>query len=495
MSYQLLKNPESLDKNPRLKKLYEKMLKEFYPKVQLINARIALDLGFLYIYQNLELDEEKEELVRFWKENSSFETVQLPMGEFHYRPSVDFISLDKIMNGLFIDTLLEQLTKFDKLSFYEACAVLSDLERYYVVPLSEMDVKIIETIRDLIKQKEQYNNDILSEILQVRANYISRRMGYLRNNAYFRVTGTVDFPKIGLTQYIILLESSHQFRDSIPDYFISEYTRTIRRCPNQRFDYIISLTLPKKYEKSLFDYLVKLSENNIIRFFYCDEVTSISNNLNFTYYSYSKRPTVISANKPGFHIDWFKERILTLGDNHIDINNTFQKYEFNGSQIDFSILDLKILMLFRRDIDSSVRTIANKLRLTWDETNYHINRVKPLLFPMILLFYTGLNQTALFFFEKTSKSQLNSLESLLVRMPQSFSYTFKNGGAIVTVDLMNGAHRLNDLICESKPELKTAQFSLASKTGGIFRPVPYKFYNEENREWFLPKNFFLYKEI
>lgn len=496
MSLQIIKNLESISNNSALRMIYDRMMKDFYPKVSSINSRIALDLGFLYIYQNLETETEKEELVNFWRENSSPEIVQLPMGEFHYRPYIDFISLDKIMNGLYIETVLEQLGKFTKLTFYEACAILSDLERYYIVPLSEMDVKIIEAVKNQIKLSESYNNEILSNNLQVRANYISRRMGYLRNNAYFRVTGTVNFPKIGLAQYIILLESSLEYRDSIPEFFNSQYTRTIRRCPNQRFDYIISITLPKKVEHSLYDYLTKLCENNIIRYFYCDEVISISNNLDFTYYSYSKRPTVLSASKPGFHIDWFKERILTLSNNHIDQNGlSFHKFTFGGNKIDFTTMDLKILTLYRRDLDSSVRTISKRLGLSWDESNYHIERVKPLLFPMILLYYTGLNQTVLFFFEKTSEKQLESLESLLTRMPQAFSYSFKNGGAIVTVDLMNGAHRLNDLICESIPDLKTAQFSLASKTNGIFRPVPYRHYNELEKEWFFPNDFFLFKDI
>ncbi|MHA1558066.1 MAG: hypothetical protein ACTSPM_14185, partial [Candidatus Heimdallarchaeota archaeon] len=59
---------------------------------------------------------------------------------------------------------------------------------------------------------------------------------------------------------------------------------------------------------------------------------------------------------------------------------------------------------------------------------------------------------------------------------------------------MNGAHRLNDLICETMPELKSTQFSLASKTSGIFRSIPYKFYNEANGSWFFPEDFFLSRD-
>ncbi|MHA1557311.1 MAG: hypothetical protein ACTSPM_10305, partial [Candidatus Heimdallarchaeota archaeon] len=446
------------------------MKENLLSRVKTINTRIAADLGLLYIFQQLENDSDKEELLKFWRLNSPHQVIQLPMGEFHYRPYVDFISLDKIMNGLYIDNVLEQLLKFDNLSFYESCAILSDLERYYIVPLSEMDVKIIEAVKDIIKETTFFNNDILSKKLNVRSNYISRRMGYLRNNAYFRVTGTVNFPKIGLRQYLILIESSLKCRDKIPQYFASPFTRTIRRCPNQRFDYIVSLTLPKHLEKSLFEYLAKLSDNKIVRCFYCDEVSSISNNLDFSYYSYSKRPTVMSTTKPGFYIDWFKERILTMETDQSE--NSFHRFKFDGNKTNLSLTDLKVLTLFRRDLDSSVRTIAKRISLTWDEANEHMNRVKDLFFPMILLYYTGLNQSALLFFEDITPEQLNSLEKILARMPQVFTYSFRNGGAIVTVDLMNGAHRLNDLICETMPELKSTQFSLASKTSGIFRSIP-----------------------
>ena len=493
MSQQLYENFEQITSNSKLRSIYEEMKQDLLPQVKKINPRIAADLGLLYIFRQLENDSDKEELLKFWRINSPHQTVQLPMGEFHYRPYFDFISLDKIMNGLYIENVLEQLLKFENLSFYESCAILSDLERYFIVPLSEMDVKIIDAIKCLIKETTFINNDILSKKLNVRSNYISRRMGYLRNNAYFRVTGTVNFPKIGLHQYLILIESSLKFREDIPDYFASPFTRTIRRCPNQRFDYIVSLTIPKNLEKSLFTYLAKLSENQIVRCFYCDEVSSISNNLDFSYYSYSKRPTVMSGAKPGFYIDWFKERILTMEAKRDE--NPFHRFNFEGKQTSLSLTDLKVLTLFRRDLDSSVRTIAKRISLTWDEANEHMERVRNLFFPMILLYYTGLSQTALLFFEDIKTEQLDLLEKVLARMPQVFTYSFRNGGAIVTVDLMNGAHRLNDLICETIPELKTAQFSLASKTSGIFRPIPYKYYNQGNGSWFFPEDFFLNNEI
>ncbi|MHA1154666.1 MAG: hypothetical protein ACTSQK_01045 [Candidatus Heimdallarchaeota archaeon] len=493
MSQQLFEIFEPISSSSNLRNIFEEMKENLLSRVKTINTRIAADLGLLYIFQQLENESDKEELLKFWRLNSPHQVIQLPMGEFHYRPYVDFISLDKIMNGLYIDNVLEQLLKFDNLSFYESCAILSDLERYYIVPLSEMDVKIIEAVKDIIKETTFFNNDILSKKLNVRSNYISRRMGYLRNNAYFRVTGTVNFPKIGLRQYLILIESSLKCRDKIPQYFASPFTRTIRRCPNQRFDYIVSLTLPKHLEKSLFEYLAKLSDNKIVRCFYCDEVSSISNNLDFSYYSYSKRPTVMSTTKPGFYIDWFKERILTMETNQSE--NSFHRFKFDGNKTNLSLTDLKVLTLFRRDLDSSVRTIAKRISLTWDEANEHMNRVKDLFFPMILLYYTGLNQSALLFFEDITPKQLNSLEKILARMPQVFTYSFRNGGAIVTVDLMNGAHRLNDLICETMPELKSTQFSLASKTSGIFRSIPYKFYNEANGSWFFPEDFFLSRDI
>ncbi|MHA1211081.1 MAG: hypothetical protein ACTSSH_01345, partial [Candidatus Heimdallarchaeota archaeon] len=234
-------------------------------------------------------------MVEFWSKNSPPKTVQLPMCEYHYRPHIDFIYLDRIMNGLFIETTLEQLNKFNKLTFEESCAIFSDLERYFIVPLSEMDVKIIEAIRDHLKQDLTYNNELLSEKLNVRSNYISRRIGYLRNNAYFRITGTANYSKIGLSLYIILLETSPLFIDEIPKFFASPYTRTIRRCPNQRFNYIISLTIPDEYEAKLIHYLQNLEDRKIIYSHFCNEVKSLSNNLNFSYYNYSKRPTVISA--------------------------------------------------------------------------------------------------------------------------------------------------------------------------------------------------------
>lgn len=495
MNIQLLEEIESIGSTSNLSDIYQKMIKDFYPKVKNINSRIAVDLGLLYIYRNLDDEDEKNELVKFWKTISPPEILHLPVGEFHYRPYVDFINIDNIMNGLYIEKILEQLKKFANLTFQETCAILSDIERYHIVPLSEMDVKIIETIKSFLKENLEFNNDLLAEKLDVRANYISRRMGYLRNNAYFRITGTVNFPKIGLRQYIILIESSLTHRDSLPEFFQSPYTRTIRRCPNHRFDYIVSLTLPKNLEKTLFEYLKKLNDNEVIRCFYCDEVKSIANNLDFTYYSYSKRPTVLSGNKPGFQIDWFKERVYTMPNNNRKSENFFHKFEFKGKKVDVKKRDLKVLTFYRRDMQASVRTVAKRLALSWDEANYHIEKTSNLLFPMILLYYTGLNQTALLFFENITTENLEKLEILLSRMPQSFTYTFKNGGTIITVDLMNGANRLNDLICESLPELKTAQFTLASKTTGIFRPIPYRYYDEKDKEWFFPKDFFLFKEL
>ncbi len=492
MSQQLFENLESISKDLNLTDIFEKMMLELYPKVKGLNSQISLDLGFLYIFRSLEDDDDKYELLEFWQEKSAHQIVHLPMGEFHYRPYIDFIYLDKIMNGLFIETVLEQMSKFQNLSFYESCAILFDLERYYVVPLSEMDVRIIETIRDLIRTEKYYTNELLSQKLQVRSNYISRRIGYLRNNAYFRVTGTVNFPKIGLNLYIILIESSPEFQESVSKYFSSPYTRTIRRCPNQRYDYIVSLTIPKIHEKKLFEYLVKLSESNKIRSFYCDEVKTISNNLNFSYYTYSKRPTVLSANKPGFFIDWFKERILSMSENSDDSTKTFHRFSFEGEPVKFNENDLKVMTLYRRDLDSSVRTISKRLSLSWEDTNYHIERIRDLLFPMILLYYMGLNQSAILFYDKISEENLNSVEKIILRMPQTFSYSFKNGGAIITVDLMNGAHRLNDLVCETLPNVKNTQFSLASKTSGIFRPIPYKYYKDN--KWIFPENFFLFSD-
>ena len=496
MAQQVFENLDLSTSNEKIADLFSKTITNFYPKIRNINKHIALDLGFLYIYRQLESDEERDALVNFWREKSPAQTVQLHMGEFHYRPFIDFIYLDKIMNGLFIETTLEQMMKFKQLNFCESCAILSDLERYYVVPLSEMDVKIIEAIRNSLLEKKCYTNEYLSQILKVRPNYISRRIGYLRNNAYFRLTGTVNYPKIGLTLYIILIESSFEYNDKIQYYFSSAYTRIIRRCPNQRFDYIISLTIPKEYENDLFNFLLQLKEQKIIRSYYCDEVESISQNLNFTYYMYSKRPTIFSIHKPGFYIDWFKERILTMTDNAQNMhNNIFHRFYFKGDKIDFSITDLKIMSIFKNDLDSSVRILAKRLSLTWDETNYHLEKIKNLLFPMILLYYMGLNQSVILFFEKISNEHFNSLERILLRMPQTFSYLFRKGGAIITVDLMYGAHRLNDLICEMLPDLKNTQFFLASKTSGIFRPLPYKYYDEEKCKWTFPSDFFLFNKI
>ncbi|MBN1328565.1 MAG: hypothetical protein JXA54_03740 [Candidatus Heimdallarchaeota archaeon] len=490
MSEQLLENFHHLNDNFNLSDFFEKMMKDFYPKVKNLNSRIALDLGFLYIYRQLDNENDRDYLIEFWSKHSNAETIQLPMGEYHYKPYTEFLYLDKIMNGLFIETLLEQIQKFRNLSFIESCAILFDLERYYVVPLSEMDVKIIEAVRDSIKLNCGYNNDFLSEKLNVRSNYISRRIGYLRNNAYFRITGTSNYPKIGLNLFIVLLNASPEFIEMLPEYFASPFTRTIRRCPNQRYNYIISLTIPNFYENELKDYLKKLKDQNIIFSYYFDEVESIANNLDFSYYNYSKRPTVLSGIKPGFYVDWFKERILSMSNNQKVIDNPFHRFHFGGEKVDLSELDLKIMSIYKRDLDRSVRTIAKYLDLSWEETNLHIERIKPLLFPMILLYYMGLNQTAILFYDKISSSNLNKIEKLLLRLPQSFSYTFKNGGAIITVDLMNGAHRLNDLICENLPEIKNTQFSLASKTSGIFRPIPYRYYNEKENNWILPEGIF-----
>jgi hypothetical protein len=202
---------------------------------------------------------------------------------------------------------------------------------------------------------------------------------------------------------------------------------------------------------------------------------------------------VLSANKPGFFIDWFKERIQSMNENSDDSTNAFHRFSFEGEPVKFTDRDLKVMTLYRRDLDSSVRTISKRLSLSWEDTNFHIERVKKLLFPMILLYYMGLNQSAILFYEKISKENLSSIENIILRMPQTFSYSFKNGGAIVTVDLMNGAHRLNDLVCETLPIVKNTQFSLASKTSGIFRPIPYKFYRED--KWIFPDNFFLFNEI
>jgi hypothetical protein len=494
MSQQMLKNREILEENKNIANLYKKMMEEFYPQVTKLHKQIALDLGFLYIYRQLDEEHDKEVLFKFWRINSPPKIIQLPMGEFYYRPYSEFVYLDKIMNGLFIETTLEQMRKFDKLTFNESCAVLSDLERYFVVPLSEMDVKIINTIRGFLNEEKEYNNDVLSLALDVRSNYISRRIGYLRNNAYFRITGTVNYPKIGLAFYVVLLESPPEHHYSIPQYFSSPFTRTIRRCPNQRFNYLISLTLPSEYEHDLFDYLLNLNESGIIRSYYCDEVKTLANNLDFTYYTYAKRPSVLSANKPGFYIDWFKERVASMSCEN-STSSSFHRFNFEGKKSDFSKIDLKVLTLYRRDLDSSVRTIAHRLNLTWDETNMHISKIRNLLFPMVLLYYMGLNQTAILFFDKITKKQLTLLENMITRMPQTFSYIFKNGGAIITIDLMNGAHRLNDLICETIPELRNAQFSLASKTSGVFRPLPYRYYNEKDKEWFFPNDFFLFNEF
>ncbi len=491
MSEQLLENLHQLKDKPNFSKLFENMMTNFFPIVQGINNRIALDLGFLYIYRQLNDEEDRDYLVNFWSKHSKPETVQLPMGEYHYKPFTEFLYLDKIMNGLFIETFLEQIQKFKNLTFIESCAILFDLERYYIVPLSEMDVKIIETVRDCLKINIEYNNDTLSEKLNVRSNYISRRIGYLRNNAYFRITGTANFPKIGLNLFIILLNASPQFTDMVPEYFSSPFTRTIRRCPNQHYNYIISLNIPKQYEKELKEYLESLKDQKIINLYYFDEVDSIANNLDFSYYNYSKRPSVLSGIKPGFYIDWFKERVFSMQDNQKLTENSFHRFYFEGGKIDLSEMDLKIMTIYKRDLDRSVRTIAKYLDLSWEETNFHIENVKPLLFPMILLYYMGLNQTAILFYDKISTSDLSKIEKILLRLPQSFSYSFKNGGAIFTIDLMNGAHRLNDLICENLPEIKNTQFSLASKTSGIFRSIPYRYYNEEENNWVLPKDFFL----
>jgi len=173
MSQQLFEIFEPISSSSNLRNIFEEMKENLLSRVKTINTRIAADLGLLYIFQQLENDSDKEELLKFWRLNSPHQVIQLPMGEFHYRPYVDFISLDKIMNGLYIDNVLEQLLKFDNLSFYESCAILSDLERYYIVPLSEMDVKIIEAVKDIIKETTFFNNDILSKKLNVRSNYFN----------------------------------------------------------------------------------------------------------------------------------------------------------------------------------------------------------------------------------------------------------------------------------------------------------------------------------
>lgn len=494
MTQQLFEEFIQLNDNNHLTNLFQEMMSDFYPRIKSLNNQIALDLGLLYIYRKLNNDEDKSALEEFWRSKSPILTVQLPMGDFRYRPYLDFIYLDKIMNGLFIETVLEQMSKFPNLSFEESCAILFDLERFYIVPLSEMDVKIIETIRNCIYNQQDYSNEILSNKLDVRSNYISRRIGYLKNNAYFRVTGTVNFPRIGLKQFIILLKSFPEETDNLPDYLNSPYTRTIRRCPNQRFNYIASLTLPSKYKSNLDSYLTKLQDTKIIEEYFFDEVKSLSNNLNFTYYEYSKRPTVMSANKPGFFIDWFKERVQTMPEKlKQNFTSNYHRFNFGGERISLTQSDLKVMAVYRRDMDRSVRTIAKIVNQSWDDTNRQIEKIKKILFPMILLYYMGLNQTAILFFDKISGKNSLKVEEILKRMPQVFSYSLENSGLILTVDLMNGAHRLNDLINEVLPDVRNGQFFLASKTSGIFRLIPYKYYDEIKNEWLFPDDFFLFQ--
>ncbi|MFW9923925.1 MAG: hypothetical protein ACFFDW_11630, partial [Candidatus Thorarchaeota archaeon] len=61
---------ESLETISNLHQIYNNMMNEIFPRVKKINSQIAIDLGMLYIYRKLELEEEKEELIKFWREIS-----------------------------------------------------------------------------------------------------------------------------------------------------------------------------------------------------------------------------------------------------------------------------------------------------------------------------------------------------------------------------------------------------------------------------------------
>ena len=80
MSFQLLEEIEPIKTHTKFKEIYQNMRLEFSPKVAGINQRIATDLGFLYIYRQLESEQDKDELVKFWFKASSQETLQLPIG-------------------------------------------------------------------------------------------------------------------------------------------------------------------------------------------------------------------------------------------------------------------------------------------------------------------------------------------------------------------------------------------------------------------------------
>jgi hypothetical protein len=472
-----------------LKTNYLQRFKEIHPQ-------IAFDLGMLFLYNHLEKQTEKEALVDFWKSHSPVITVNLAIGEYQYRPYIDFIILDSIMAGNFIDLLLEKITPFSNLSFKESCSILYDLERFYIVPLSETDINLIKVIRKKLIDNVDFTNKFLANQVGVRSNYVSRRLSYLRSNAYFRITGTVDFPRIGLYQYIILLNSNPSFESKIPDFFSSPFTRSIRKFPNQKYDYIISCTLPEVGKNRLEKYLQEMKERGYIRFYYYVEVVSIADNLCFNYYSYKKRPTINNQKKPGFFIDWFNERIHMSGDS-IDTTKTsrenpFHHFSFTNDRVFLSRKALKLLTIYRSDMQVSVRQLSQELSMAWEETNQYLEQIKPLLFPMILLYYTGLNQTVILFIEEIKDQELNALEVALSHMPQVFSYRLKDQSALITINLMNGAHRLNDLLCECLPDLTKVHFLLGSKAGGIFRHLPYQYYDENQKKWTLPKNSFTF---
>ncbi|WEU40380.1 MAG: Lrp/AsnC family transcriptional regulator [Candidatus Odinarchaeum yellowstonii] len=453
---------------------------------KIIPETIIEDLEYLLLYK-LSDKSLREKLLKEWcdKKNSDVEDATKITYEFDdgscYRSVYDLILYDKITNGLFLPTILENLKKLEK---YNYTLNLKDACHYirlhslltYTLELDSTDIKIIE----LLSKDPLISNNEAASRLGLSRNTFANRLLRLQKRGCIFFNGRINLEKLGLK---ILTIMTDQQLPKLP------YMRIVQELRGGSTVYLYSFNVPEGFLVEFID-LIKPYIRNAE--YWIDEGPGR--------HSLSIRNSYDTVNKR-WAFNWenwalWVRKVLAESWHTLyvsgDVEESILEEKSGSVKLDYDILDLELLNQLSYDFKQPIRDISLKLGVSpttiYDRKTRLISSgvIKPTLFVENI----GLDEHV-FIKIKGSEKIINSVESGLLDLPSVYIFRVRN---------LRGEKALNAYLFLPKGSLVMVDYTLKNYLEDIGEEVDFKLFYRLKQNYlsqglpFTFENGYLYKE-
>ena len=471
------------------RKLFSKYLSSIIPD------QLKKDLEYLLLYK-ISDEKTRKKILDEWcsRTNSDLEDATKMTAEFDdgscYRAVYDLVLYDKMTNGLFLPTILDNLKKLEKynynLDFKEACHYLKLHSLLtYTVPLDETEIKIIE----LLSKDSLISNREAALRIGVSRNTFSSKVLRLQKLGCIFYNGRLNLDKIGMKFLLIMTD---QVIPKLP------YMRLVQELRGGSTVYLYSFNLPEDYLMPFVDAVkphLRSAEYLIV-----DEPGRHSLSLRNSYDTINKRWAFNLENwalwvRKVLHESW--HAIYVSG----DVEASEASVEPTSTVFDYDLKDLELLNQLIYDFKRPVRDLAKNLGISISNVFQRKNSLikNGVIKPTLFVENIGLDEHV-FIKIKGSDKLINSVEAGLLDLPSVYifrvrdlrgeryliAYLFLPKGSLVVVD-----YTLKQYL-ENIGEDVDFKLFYRLKQNYLSQGLPYSFdgvplYKEHLKKWILPQ--------